>query len=189
MLNLYDICINPKLNNLTELIPEFYYNPEFLKIQNNVKFGRLQNGNEVKDVILPKWANNSPQKFIQIMRDALESDYVSNNLNLWIDLIFGYKQSGLEGIKEYNIFYYLTYPKNFDFEKLSEMQQLKAKSMIEHCGQCPNQIFFKSHPKRSQVKNHFTKQIKSLKVIFSKIISKQSIIYLKYLSSGNYYYY
>jgi hypothetical protein len=97
---MYDICIQPKLNNLTELIPEFYYMPEFLKIQNNVNYGNLQNGNKISDVILPKWANNSAQKFIDIMKDALESEYVSNNLNSWIDLIFGYKQKGIDS---YNV--------------------------------------------------------------------------------------
>ncbi len=43
------------------------------------------------------------------MRRALESDYVSNNLHKWIDLIFGYKQRGPEAIKACNLFYHITY--------------------------------------------------------------------------------
>lgn len=37
-----------------------------------------------------------------MMRDALESEYVSQNLHLWIDLIFGYKQNGEEAEKADN---------------------------------------------------------------------------------------
>jgi len=47
--------------------------------------------NEIIDnVILPEWASNV-HDFGHKMRLALESDYVSNHLNAWIDLIFGYK--------------------------------------------------------------------------------------------------
>jgi len=46
-------------------------------------------------VVLPPWAS-TPEEFIAIHRAALESDYVSQNLHAWIDLIFGYKQRGKE---------------------------------------------------------------------------------------------
>ena len=71
-------------------------------------------GESVDNVKLPPWAN-SPDEFIRIHKEvhfiiyynnyiyvgvfnytqALESDYVSENLNHWIDLIFGYKQNGM----------------------------------------------------------------------------------------------
>jgi len=52
--------------------------------------GIRSNGKRVEDVSLPKWAR-SPEDFLNKHREALESDYVSNNLHKWIDLIFGVK--------------------------------------------------------------------------------------------------
>lgn len=45
---------------------------------------------------------SGPSDFVQQLRNALESDYVSQNLHYWIDLIFGYKQRGIEAEKADN---------------------------------------------------------------------------------------
>lgn len=88
--NVYE---NP--TSLKQLIPEFYQKDGlFLKNYQNLDLGVRQNKKRVGDVKLPKWAHESTETFLKTMRQALESDYVSNNLHKWIDLIFGYKQRG-----------------------------------------------------------------------------------------------
>ena len=49
---------------------------------------------QVSEVTLPPWANGSAMEFIRKHREALESQYVSENLHHWIDLIFGFRQQG-----------------------------------------------------------------------------------------------
>ena len=79
-------------SDVKELIPEFYYFPEFLKNRNKFDLGQLQSGTVVSDVSLPKYVTtNTAEQMIFINELALESEYVSNNLQNWIDLIFGYK--------------------------------------------------------------------------------------------------
>ena len=56
---------------------------------------------QVGDVELPAWAS-SPSAFIRMNREALESEYVSEHLHEWIDLIFGYKQRGEAAIEANN---------------------------------------------------------------------------------------
>lgn len=95
-------------SDFKELTPEFYSNAEFLRNRNRFSLGTTQNGLVVGDVILPSWAG-SPEEFVFRNRQALESDYVSQRLNNWIDLIFGYKQQGEEALKADNVFFYMTY--------------------------------------------------------------------------------
>jgi beige protein homolog 1 len=95
--------------DVRELIPEFFYLPDFLTNSNKFDFGRKQTGEAVDNVILPKWAKGNPRLFIQLHRAALESDYVSENIHNWIDLVFGFKQQGEEAAKALNVFHYLSY--------------------------------------------------------------------------------
>nr|CDS30185.2 neurobeachin [Hymenolepis microstoma] len=94
--------------NVKEHIPEFLYLPEMFENTNGYDFGTLDDGTKLGDVELPPWAT-SPEEFVRIHRQALESDLVSCQLHHWIDLIFGYKQRGPEAVKAVNTFHYLTY--------------------------------------------------------------------------------
>lgn len=45
---------------------------------------------------------SAPNELTHKLREALESEYVSEHLHEWIDLIFGYKQRGQESVKANN---------------------------------------------------------------------------------------
>ena len=67
---------------------------------------------------------------MRLNREALESDYVSEHLHEWIDLIFGYKQQGEEAIKAQNLFYHLTYENAVDINAIKdELQREVSESM------------------------------------------------------------
>lgn len=68
--------------DVKELIPEFFYLPEFLTNSNNFDLGMKQSGEVLGHVILPAWAKQDPREFIRVHRQALECDYVSQNLHL-----------------------------------------------------------------------------------------------------------
>ncbi|EMR10041.1 hypothetical protein PNEG_01795 [Pneumocystis murina B123] len=137
--------------DVRELIPEFFYLPEFLINSNNYKFGKKQGSNEIIDsVILPPWAKGDPKLFIKKHREALECDYVSEHLNEWIDLIFGFKQQGELAVKATNIFHHLSYQGSIDIDKIQDpIEKIATIGIIYNFGQTPNQIFQQPHPKRT----------------------------------------
>ncbi|XP_063686393.1 neurobeachin-like protein 2 [Bolinopsis microptera] len=131
-----------------ELIPEFFYLPEFLVNSNEFDFGTRHDGKPVGDVILPNWAK-SPEDFIVKHRAALESDYVSNNINYWIDLIFGYKQRGQAAKEALNVYHYTSYEGMVDLDNEKDPKKRRAlEAQISNFGQTPRQIFKEPHPKR-----------------------------------------
>ncbi|XP_018645460.1 beige/beach protein-related [Schistosoma mansoni] len=141
------ILDNP--NDNKELIPEFFFLPEFLRNSNNFDLGfRQYNQNRINDVELPNWAS-SPEEFIRKHRAALESDYVSAHLHLWIDLIFGCKQRGPDAVNALNVFNFVTYEGAVDLDKITNSYEREAfESMIQNFGQTPSQLLKEPHPKR-----------------------------------------
>ncbi|KAK9165680.1 hypothetical protein Scep_000871 [Stephania cephalantha] len=136
-------------SDVKELIPEFFYMPDFLINSNSYHLGIKQDGEPLGHVSLPPWAQGSPEEFIQKNREALESEYVSSNLHLWIDLVFGYKQRGKPAEEAANIFYYLTYEGAVDLETMEdELQRSAIEDQIANFGQTPIQVFRKKHPRR-----------------------------------------
>ncbi|XP_052812655.1 neurobeachin-like protein 1 isoform X3 [Mya arenaria] len=149
-------------NDVKELIPEFFFLPEFLNNSNGFDLGKLQISNEqVNDVELPKWAE-SPEDFIYKHRKALESEYVSANLHNWIDLIFGYKQKGQAAIDALNVFYYCTYEGAVDLDAVKNPIERKAlEGMINNFGQTPCQLLKDPHPKRLTFEEIVAKSFKT----------------------------
>ncbi|XP_068179302.1 neurobeachin-like protein 2 isoform X1 [Antennarius striatus] len=135
--------------DVKELIPEFFYFPEFLQNMNGFDLGRLQISQEsVTDVLLPRWAT-SREDFIRKHRKALECEHVSSHLHEWIDLIFGYKQRGEEAVKALNVFYYCTYEGAVDLDAIANETERKAlEGIISNFGQTPCQLLKEPHPPR-----------------------------------------
>ncbi|XP_037496380.1 BEACH domain-containing protein B [Jatropha curcas] len=144
----YRNCLS-NTSDVKELIPEFFYMPEFLVNSNSYHLGVKQDGEPIGDVSLPPWAKGSPELFVSKNREALESEYVSSNLHHWIDLVFGYKQRGKPAVEAANIFYYLTYEGAVDLDNMEdELQRSAIEDQIANFGQTPIQIFRKKHPRR-----------------------------------------
>ncbi|KAL9958919.1 hypothetical protein ACROYT_G035996 [Oculina patagonica] len=140
--------IYAKGGDVKELIPEFFYFPDFLVNSNRFDLGHLQRGEAVDDVILPRWAA-SPEDFVVKHRQALESDHVSSHLHEWIDLIFGYKQKGPAAAEALNVFYYCTYEGAVDLDAITDPNEREAtEGMINNFGQTPIQLLTQPHPLR-----------------------------------------
>ena len=137
------VCEAP--TDLKELIPEFYAGDgSFLKNDRNVPLGSTQSGRRLHDVTLPPWCA-SPADFVKRHREALESDYVSQRIHLWIDLVFGPKQRSIE---DDNVFHPLTY-EGIDLTSVGDARRRAAFELqIDEFGQTPRKLFEGAHPPR-----------------------------------------
>ena len=141
------------MTDVRELIPEFFYLPEFLLNHNGYDFGSRQGGATIDTVELPPWAKGDPKIFIAKHREALENDYVSRHLHQWIDLVFGQKQRGEAALEATNVFHHLSYHGAKDLDTIDDpVERLATIGIIHNFGQTPNQVFQRTHPAREDSK-------------------------------------
>jgi hypothetical protein len=143
------------MSDVRELIPEFFYLPEFLMNSNGYNFGvRQGDGGTIDNVQLPPWAKGDPKIFIAKHREALESPYVSKNLHQWIDLVFGSKQRGEAAIESVNVFHHLSYHGAKDLDNIVDpVERLATIGIIHNFGQTPHQVFSKPHQAREEMRH------------------------------------
>jgi len=135
--------------DVKELIPEFFTCPEMFLNSNKFNLGINQEKNAVDDVVLPPWAKDSVHEFVRLHRLALESEYVSQNLHHWIDLIFGHKQRGPEAVEAHNVFHFLSYEGSVELDAIKDdIEREATESRIQNFGQTPSQLLLKEHPSR-----------------------------------------
>ncbi|XP_014468102.1 PREDICTED: lysosomal-trafficking regulator isoform X2 [Dinoponera quadriceps] len=140
--------------DVKELIPEFFYLPEFLLNFEGFNFGVRQNGNKVGDVELPKWCGGDARLFVLGHRAALEADIVREVLPYWIDLVFGFKQTGRPAVEAINVFHPATYY-GFNVEQIVDPVARQAwETMVRTYGQTPAQLFRAAHPLSMQNLNN-----------------------------------
>lgn len=168
-------------HDVKELIPELFYLPEMFRNSSKFNLGKRADGTVVDDIVLPPWAE-SPEHFILMHRQALESDLVSCQLNQWIDLIFGYKQRGAEAVRATNVFYHLTYEGTVT-PKMAETpgQMVAIEQQILSFGQTPSQLLAEAHPPRHSIMSMaptiFRRHDDDL-CMMMKYISNSPVVYL-----------
>ncbi|KAK8573029.1 hypothetical protein V6N12_029068 [Hibiscus sabdariffa] len=101
-----------------ECIPEFYCDPRIFYSQHS----------GMTDLAVPSWAG-TPEEFIKLHREALESNRVSRQIHHWIDINFGYKMSGPAAVAAKNVM-------------LSSSEPTKPRSIGRR------QLFTQPHPSR-----------------------------------------
>lgn len=144
----WDSASRDNMGDVRELIPEFFYLPDFLVNSNHINLGCMEDGTPLGDVELPPWAKGDPKEFIRVHREALESDYVSSHLHLWIDLIFGYKQQGPAAVESVNLFHPYFYAQRGRADSKDPLIKSLKLGYVSNFGQVPKQLFTKPHPPR-----------------------------------------
>lgn len=134
-----------------ELIPELFYLPELFTNFSDFEFGKCQSQFVINDIALPLWAKQDPRLFTRMNKKALESHQISLTITDWIDLIFGFKQQGKDGIKAFNIFRKLCYEGKLDLMKLNEKEREDKLVEVHDFGQVPIQLFNKQHTKKDAI--------------------------------------
>ena len=142
-----------KIGSNREFPPEFYALPEFLVNENHFMFGTICDDEEkevaVDDAGLPNWAK-SPPDYINKQRMVLESEYVTQMLPGWIDLIWGYKVTGQAAKEARNTYDPMIYPDTWKTDN-KYIDERAKNALLNTVGQIPHLLFSDPHPPRNPV--------------------------------------
>ena len=130
-------------SDVRELIPEFFYLPEMFINLNDLDMGIKDDGVKVNDVIVP--CQNNPYEFTLLLRNILENDTISYNINYWVDLIFGCKNKGKEAELANNVFTDTSYQEDVDLKKVENRDLFLRYAEF---GLVPNQVMSKECEKK-----------------------------------------
>ena len=155
--------------DLKEPIPEIFTVPELYVNGSNLTLDEDKN-----NVILPEWSNNNPFLLTEVFRKMLEQ---SEDINKWIDLIFGYKQTGEAALQAKNIFLPSAY--HTSTAEFLNIDASAFEDQVINFGQCPSQIFNKEHPPRSKIHRN------NIRFIAQKITEKSFELNFILTSSDN----
>lgn len=91
-------------------------------------------------MFIPQWATNH-YDFVRIMRESLESRYVTENLGHWIDLVFGIHQ---KDEKKLNKFFGFAYEEwHLKAENRAKLTNINIRSLIDFYT-APSKLFDQS---------------------------------------------
>ncbi|GJW41786.1 retrovirus-related pol polyprotein LINE-1 [Tanacetum coccineum] len=127
-------------SDVKELVPQFYYMPEFLVNSNFYHLGVKQDGEPLNDVGFPPWPRRMTRGKINGCDEERQEEHGSPD-----------REALESGKPAANIFYYVTYEGDVDLETMEdELQRSAIEDQIANFGQTPIQLFPKKHPRRGQ---------------------------------------
>ena len=156
-------------NNNREPIPELYTIPETYINLNYNDFGiqTLNKSGRIHNVKVSPYASNA-YEFVYDFKYKLNNNAdINTNINMWFDFIFGVNQYNKDnqfgaGFRNFNKY---CYGQNINIKKICDGLRKKHKTdceiyneiktvlgLVISFGQCPSQILFNAHPKRTYTK-------------------------------------
>ena len=140
-------------SDLRELIPEMFYFPPLFFNMNNIQLNKLSDGSSIDNVYI-KDKQEKPieiYQFLKNMRNNLEKE---ENLNQWIDLIFGINKDTNEKKERY-----YNPNRNVEFKYKPELTNDDLMMQSFDFGVLPLQLFNENFPKQNIISDDLNSEI------------------------------
>ena len=133
----------------------------------------------INDVKLPFWSKNNSVNFVIELRRHLESNNINNNVNKWIDLIFGSSQRGEKAEENHNLFQAQTYDKIIKIETITDSETRNSLMRQNEMGVTPTQLFENETKSKSKHNSNKTITLDEGKNFIIKFINSNKFTTLK----------